>query len=174
MRIFAPSKHSNMRKAVTSFIIILTCAIMAGCTDQPKSNTEKIDLLKQQVLNDAATLQVIEDKDFATLQKDFIHCDSMLQYLPQDQVEANFEHLNLTQAYIVQFTEVKPVMERKMNYLVQQLDNLKSDAESHYLSDSLVNVYLETETRVADTLHAQLEYFQEKFTSCQKALNQVK
>ena len=163
-----------MRKAITSFIIVLTCAIMAGCANQPKTNTEKIDSLKQQVTKDAATLQEIESKDFVTLQKDFIHCDSMLQYLSKEQVEANFEPLNLTQAYLVQFAQVKPVMERKMNYVIQQLDNLKSDAESHYLSDSLVSVYLETETRVADTLHAQLEYFQERFASCQKALSQMK
>jgi predicted small secreted protein len=163
-----------MRRAITSFVILLTCALMAGCTNTPKTNAEKIDHLKQQVANDAATLQDLDNKDFATLQKDFIHCDSMLQYLPQEEVEANFEHLNLTQAYLAQFSEVKPVMERKMNYVVEQLDNLKADAESHYLSDSLVNVYLETETRVADTLHAQVEYFQERFASCQKALNQMK
>ena len=110
---------SKMRKTILSFITALACAAMLACTSQPKTLTEKIDTLKQQVLTDAETLQELENKDFATLEKDFVHCDSMLQHLSQEQVEASFEHLNLTKAYLVQFSEVKPVMERKMNYVVQ-------------------------------------------------------
>lgn len=163
-----------MRKTLQSFITALACASMLACTSQPKTTTEKIDTLKQQVLNDAKTLQELENKDFAILQKDFVHCDSMLQHLNQEQVESSFEHLNLTNAYLTQFKQVKPVMEKKMNYVVQQLDNLKSDAESHYLSDSLVLVYLDTETKVADTLHAQVEYFKDRFRNCQKSLNKLK
>jgi len=165
---------SKMRKTILSFITALACTLMLACTSQPKTLTEKIDSLKQQVLTDAETLQELENKDFATLEKDFVHCDSMLQHLNQEQVEASFEHLNLTKAYLVQFSEVKPVMERKMNYVVQQLDNLKSDAETHYLSDSLVLVYLNTETKVADTLHAQVEYFKDRFHTCQQSLNKLK
>ena len=96
------------------------------------------------------------------------------QYIDAEQVKANFDQLNLTQAYILQFKEVKPVMEKKMDYLVQQLDNLKSDAESSYLPDSLVLIYLGTETKVADTLHAQVDYFKDSFSNCQKSLNQMK
>lgn len=163
-----------MRKSSLSVLIAISLALFAACTSQPKSITEKIDTLKQRVTTDSETLQNIESKDFARLQKDFVYCDSLLQHLSPEQVEASFEHLNLTQAYLVQFSEVKPVMKRKMDYVIQQLDNLKADVESQYLNDSLANIYFETENRVADTLHAQLEYFQDRFKSCQESLNNLK
>lgn len=163
-----------MRKTKLILIAALACIVLSGCNNQPKTTIEKIDLLKKQVATDAKALQAIAKEDFSTLQKDFHYCDSILQYIDAEQVKANFDQLNLTQAYILQFKEVKPVMEKKMDYLVQQLDNLKSDAVSHYLSDSLVLIYLDTETKVADTLHAQVDYFKDSFHNCQKALDQMK
>ena len=163
-----------MRKTKLILIAALACIVLSGCNNQPKTTIEKIDLLKKQVATDAKALQAIANEDFTTLQNDFHYCDSMLQYIDAEQVKANFDQLNLTQAYILQFKEVKPVMEKKMDYLVQQLDNLKSDAESQYLPDSLVLIYLDTETKVADTLHAQVDYFKDSFSSCQKSLNQMK
>ena len=163
-----------MRKTKLILIAALACIVLSGCNNQPKTTIEKIDLLKKQVATDAKALQAIANEDFTTLQKDFHYCDSLLQYIDAEQVKANFDQLNLTQAYILQFKEVKPVMEKKMDYLVQQLDNLKSDAESQYLTDSLVLIYLDTETKVADTLHAQVDYFKDSFSSCQKSLNQMK
>lgn len=163
-----------MRKTKLILIAALACIVLSGCNNQPKTTIEKIDLLKKQVATDAKALQAIANEDFTTLQNDFHYCDSLLQYIDAEQVKANFDQLNLTQAYILQFKEVKPVMEKKMDYLVQQLDNLKSDAESQYLPDSLVLIYLDTETKVADTLHAQVDYFKDSFSSCQKSLNQMK
>ena len=163
-----------MRKTKLILIAALACIVLSGCNNQPKTTIEKIDLLKKQVATDAKALQAIANEDFTILQNDFHYCDSMLQYIDAEQVKANFDQLNLTQAYILQFKEVKPVMEKKMDYLVQQLDNLKSDAESQYLPDSLVLIYLDTETKVADTLHAQVDYFKDSFSSCQKSLNQMK
>lgn len=163
-----------MRKTKLILIAAIACIVLSGCNNQPKTTIEKIDLLKKQVATDAKALQAIANEDFTTLQNDFHYCDSMLQYIDAEQVKANFDQLNLTQAYILQFKEVKPVMEKKMDYLVQQLDNLKSDAESQYLPDSLVLIYLDTETKVADTLHAQVDYFKDSFNSCQKSLNQMK
>ena len=163
-----------MRKTKLILIAALACIVLSGCNNQPKTTIEKIDLLKKQVATDAKALQAIANEDFTTLQNDFHYCDSMLQYIDAEQVKANFDQLNLTQAYILQFKEVKPDMEKKMDYLVQQLDNLKSDAESQYLPDSLVLIYLDTETKVADTLHAQVDYFKDSFSSCQKSLNQMK
>ena len=163
-----------MRKTKLILIAAIACIVLSGCNNQPKTTIEKIDLLKKQVATDAKALQAIANEDFTTLQNDFHYCDSMLQYIDAEQVKANFDQLNLTQAYILQFKEVKPVMEKKMDYLVQQLDNLKSDAESQYLPDSLVLIYLDTETKVADTLHAQVDYFKDSFSSCQKSLNQMK
>lgn len=163
-----------MRKTKLILIAALACIVLSGCNNQPKTTIEKIDLLKKQVATDAKALQAIANEDFTTLQNDFHYCDSLLQHIDAEQVKANFDQLNLTQAYILQFKEVKPVMEKKMDYLVQQLDNLKSDAESQYLPDSLVLIYLDTETKVADTLHAQVDYFKDSFSSCQKSLNQMK
>lgn len=163
-----------MRKSNIILIATFLCLFLAGCNSQPKTTVEKIDMLKQQVLTDANTLQKIDNKIFTKLQKDFIYCDSVLQYLTPEQVDARFEQLNLTQAYLLQYREVKPVMEKKMDYLVEQLDHLKADAESHYLSDSLVTVYLVIETHVADTLHAQVAYFQDCLGNCQKELNKLK
>ena len=164
----------NMRKIIPTLIAVFACILFVACSEQPKTLPEKIETLKQQVVIDAKTLKKIEAEDYALLQKDFVHCDSMLQHLSQAQVEACFEQLNLTNAYLIQFGEVRPVMERKIDYVIQQLDNLKTDVESHYLSDSLANIYFETENRVADTLHAQLEYFQNRFKSCKEALNKLK
>lgn len=163
-----------MRKSRLTFIAALACIMIFGCSHQPKTTIEKIDCLKKQVVADADALQAIANEDFVKLQKDFHYCDSLLQYLDAEQVEASFDQLNLTQAYIFQFKEVKPVMEKKMDYVVEQLGNLKSDAESHYLSDSLVLVYLNTETKVADTLHAQVEYFKDSFSKCQASLDKLK
>lgn len=163
-----------MRKTKLILIAALACIVLSGCNNQPKTTIEKIDLLKKHVATDAKALQAIANEDFTTLQNDFHYCDSLLQHIDAEQVKANFDQLNLTQAYILQFKEVKPVMEKKMDYLVQQLDNLKSDAESQYLPDSLVLIYLDTETKVADTLHAQVDYFKDSFSSCQKSLNQMK
>ena len=163
-----------MRKTRLTTLAAFACALMMGCTSEPETTVEKIDQLKKQVTTDAKELQKIDNEDFTKLQKDFITCDSMLQYLNEQQVAANFEQLKLTQAYILQYEEVKPVMEKKMDYVVQQLDNLKSDAESNYLSDSIVLVYLDTERKVADTLHAQVDYFKESFGKCQKSLNELK
>lgn len=163
-----------MRITRITFIAALVGILLFGCNSQPKTTMERIDLLKKQVITDADALQTIANEKFPAIQKDFHECDSMLQYLSDEQVKANFDQLNLTQAYILQFKEVGPIMEKKMDYLVQQLDNLKSDAESHYLPDSLVLIYLDTESKVADTLHAQVDYFKDSFRNCQKSLDQMK
>ena len=163
-----------MRKIRITLLAVLACILMFGCTHQSQTTIEKIDQLKKRVMADAKTLKDIANEDYTKLQKDFHYCDSLLQYLDNKLVEASFEQLNLTQAYLLQFKEVKPVMEKKMDYVVEQLGNLKSDAESHYLSDSLVQVYLKTETKVADTLHAQVEYFKDSFRKCQESLDKLK
>ena len=163
-----------MRKTRLTLIAVLACTLMLGCSRQPQTTIEKIDQLKELVTTDADALQTIANEDFTKLQKDFHFCDSLLQYLDAKEVETSFEQLNLTQAYILQFKEVKPIMEKKMDYVVEQLSNLKSDAESHYLSDSLVLVYLDSETKVADTLHAQVGYFKDSFRKCQESLDKMK
>ena len=147
---------------------------LSGCHSTPKTNSKQIDDLKKQVQADAKTLQNIEAKDFVTLQKDFRACDSMLQYLNEEQVEQSFEKLQLIQAYIEQFKFTKPLMQADMDTTLLQLGRLKADAESHYLSDSLVTVYLESEAEYVERLSNQVRYFQDRFSSCQQDLNALK
>ena len=155
-------------------ILAVTLLSLLSCKEVPETTSEKIDALKHQVESDAMTLQNIENRDFTLLRDDFRYCDSMLQFLDSEQVDAGFEKLNITQAYLQQFVEVKPIMVSKMNYVIVQLDNLKADLVSQYVNDSLALVYLADESRVADTLHEQVLYFQDRFGKCQSELNTLK
>jgi len=101
-------------------------------------------------------------------------CDSMLQYQSPEQMQKSFETLQLVQAYLEQFKFTKPMMQADMDTTLHQLDRLKADAESHYLSDSLVTVYLENETEYVNKLSNQVRYFQDRFNSCQQDLNAMK
>jgi len=145
-----------------------------GCHSAPKTNIEIIDSLKKQVQADAKTLHDIEVKDFVALEKDFRICDSMLQYQSEEQVDKSFETLQLVQAYLEQFKVTKPTIEAEMDTTLIQLDRLKADAESHYLSDSLVTVYIDNETEYVNKLSNQVHYFQDRFGTCQKDLNALK
>ena len=147
---------------------------LGGCHSAPETNIDKIDNLKKQVQTDAKTLSDLETKDFVSLEKDFMARDSMLQYQKEEQVEKSFETLQLVQAYLEQFKVTKPVMQAEIDSTLLQLDRLKADAESHYLSDSLVEVYIDTETEYVNRLSNQVQYFQDRFGSCQKDLNALK
>jgi len=141
---------------------------------KPETNIDKIESLQKQVQADSKTLNDIEANVFVTLQKDFMACDSMLQYLSEEQVNQSFEKLQLIQAYIEQFKFIKPLMQADMDTTLHQLDRLKADAESHYLSDSLVSVYLESEAEYVEKLSNQVQYFQDRFSTCQQDLDALK
>ena len=147
---------------------------LSSCNSKPETNIDKIDNLKKQVQADAKTLNDIESKEFVALQKDFRTCDSLLQYQSPEQVDMSFEKLQLVQAYIEQFKFTKPLMQADMDTTLLQLDRLKADAESHYLADSLVTIYLENETEYVNKLSNQVRYFQDRFSSCQQDLNALK
>ena len=147
---------------------------LSSCNSKPETNIDKIDNLKKQVQADAKTLNDIESKEFVALQKDFRTCDSLLQYQSPEQVDRSFEKLQLVQAYIEQFKFTKPLMQADMDTTLLQLDRLKADAESHYLADSLVTIYLENETEYVNKLSNQVRYFQDRFSSCQQDLNALK
>ena len=98
----------------------------------------------------------------------------MLQYQSEEQVDKSFETLQLVQAYLEQFKVTKPTIEAEMDTTLIQLDRLKADAESHYLSDSLVTVYIDNETEYVNKLSNQVHYFQDRFGTCQKDLNALK
>ena len=147
---------------------------LAGCHNAPETNIERIDSMRKQIQTDAKTLNDLEAKDFVTLEKDFRLCDSMLQYQSEEVVDKSFETLRLVQAYLEQFKATKPMMQAEMDSTLLQLDRLKADAESHYLSDSLVEVYIDTEAEYVTRLSNQVQYFQDRFGSCQKDLKALK
>lgn len=142
--------------------------------DKPETNIDKIESLQKQVRADEKTLNDIEANKFVTLQRDFMVCDSMLQYQSQEQVEQSFEKLQLVQAYLEQFKFAKPLMQADMDTTLHQLDRLKADAENHYLSDSLVTVYLLEETEFVNKQSNQVRYFQDRFSKCQQDLDELK
>lgn len=152
----------------------LACALFSACHNAPKTNVEKIDDLKKQLEADAKTLKDLEATDFVTLQEDFMSCDSMLQYLQPEQLDEAFQKLQLVQAYLEQFKETAPVMKADMDSTLRQLDRLKADAETQYLSDSLVAVYIDEETQFVVLTNNRVSYFQERFETCQKDMKALK
>ena len=154
--------------------IALMILALGACSQKQASTVERIEKLQKQVNADAKTLQQIENEDYTNLSKDFLFCDSLLQYMDTAQVNRCFEQLNLTHAYLKQFDGVKADMQKKAAYSNLQLDHLKADLESQYISDSLACVYLEVETKVADTLHNRVLYFQDRFAQCKKELASIK
>ena len=156
--------------------LVVVGLAMNSCDNQPKpeTNIDKIESLQKQVQADSKTLNDIEANEFVTLKNDFRACDSMLQYLTPEQVDQSFEKLQLVQAYIEQFKFTKPLMQADMDTTLHQLDRLKADAESHYLSDSLVTEYLESEAEYVNRLSNQVRYFQDRFSTCEQDLNALK
>lgn len=154
------------------FLSLVFALALNACA--PKTNIDKIDLLKKQVQANAKILQNLEDKDFKELEKEFFACDSMLQYLRPEVIEELFPKLQLTNAYIEQFKAVKPNMKNEIDSTLLQLDNLKADIKSQFLSDSLVTIYIADETQHVDKLSSQIQYFKDRFRSCQKELDDFK
>ena len=163
-----------MTKATLFIVSFILGLAFAACHNEPKTNLEKIDSLKKQVQADANTLQNLEAKEYKSLEKDFRACDSMLQYLSPEQVDESFEKLRLVQAYLEQFKITKPMMQADIDSTLRQLDRLRADAESNYIKDSLVTVYIANETEFVDRLSNQVRYFKDRFGTCQKDLAALK
>jgi hypothetical protein len=108
------------------------------------------------------------------LEKDFISCDSSLQFLPEEELDAVFEKLKLVDAYIQQFKMERPVMQAEMDSTLARLDLLRADAATHYLADSLVAIYIEDETQQVEKLNSQVEYFKDRLGNCRKDLDNFK
>lgn len=124
--------------------------------------------------DDSIALKDLQDTYLVRMRSDVMWCDSMLQYVPQDQVNDYFETLNLTLAYLNQFDEVLPIMQHDIRYSRQQLNNLQNDIDTHYINDSLATAYLEDETAVIDTLHYRILYFQDRLSTQDKELKSAK
>ena len=163
-----------MKKTMLVGGLVAIVLALGGCHNAPKTNIERIDDLKKQVQADAKTLQSIENKEFVTLQKDFKVCDSMLQFQSPEQVDKSFETLRLVQAYIEQFRITKPAMQAEMDSTLRQLDRLRADAEVHYPSDSVITIYIANEAKYVERLSNQVNYFKDRFGTCQENLNALK
>lgn len=146
--------------------------LLASC--QPKTNIGIINKLKKTIKADAKTLNELNDNIFVQLEKDFTSCDSALQYLPETELDKAFQKLQLVDAYIQQFKETCPVMQAEMDSTLLRLDLLKADAETHYLSDSLVEVYINAETQQVEKLSNQVAYFKDRLGNCRKDLDDFK
>ena len=154
------------------FIGWLAVLLLIGC--QPKTDLDKIDALKKQVNKDVKALNDLNTNTFVQLEKDFIACDSSLQFLPEEELDAAFEKLKLVDAYIQQFKMEHPVMQAEMDSTLARLDLLRADAATHYLTDSLVAIYLEDETQQVEKLSSQVAYFKDRLGNCRKDLDNFK
>ena len=163
-------------KLITRIIktfLIITITLVA-CQSAPKTDLERINALKEQVQSDAKTMDKLAANDLVQIEKDFFACDSMLQYMHLEEVDEMFQQLKLINAYIDQFKQRLPIMQADMDSTLIQLDNLKTDIETHYLSDSLAAIYLDSETQHVTLLNNQVQYFKDRFGSCKKDLNNFK
>ena len=167
-RIMLNYKYNTLRLA----FLLATIMLIAPCCKQ-KSNptTQQIELVKRQVSADREALHEIESDDYPQLEDDFYHCDSMLQYVDQETAVQQFDKLNLAKAYLIQFQETLPRMQADIDSSLLQLDRLEADANSHYLSDSLVLVYLQEEKDNANRLHEQVLYFKDRLGNSRKELD---
>ena len=167
-RIMLDYKYNTLRLA----FLLATIMLIAPCCKQ-KSNptTQQIELVKRQVSADREALHEIESVDYPQLEDDFYHCDSMLQYVDQETAVQQFDKLNLAKAYLIQFQETLSRMQADIDSSLLQLDRLEADANSHYLSDSLVLVYLQEEKDIANRLHEQVLYFKDRLGNSQKELD---
>lgn len=146
--------------------------LLVGC--QPKTDLDRIDALKKQVNKDVKALNDLNTNTFVQLEKDFISCDSSLQFLPEEELDAAFPKMQLVEAYLQQFKETQPIMQAEMDSTLARLDLLRADAKTHYLADSLVALYLEDETQQVEKLRSQVEYFRDRLGNCRKDLDRFK
>ena len=146
--------------------------LLVGC--QPKTDLDRIDALKKQVNKDVKALNDLNTNTFVQLEKDFIACDSSLQFLSEAELDAAFPKMQLVDAYLQQFKETQPIMQAEMDSTLARLDLLRADAETHYLADSLVVSYIEDETQQVEKLNSQVEYFKDRLGNCRKDLDNFK
>lgn len=158
---------TSSRKILYVAFLLLACL---SC----QSRKEPIAQLQDQLTNDSIALRKLQDKYQVRLWADFRWCDSMLQYVPSEQVSEYFESLNLAQAYLGQFDEMLPVILRDISYTRQQLINLKNDIDTHFIEEAQASDYLDDEIAVADTIHNRVLYFQDRLFQQDKALNSTK
>lgn len=164
-----------MISRICSFLnVMLVALLLVSCQTTPKTDLEKIEALKKQLQADSKTLEHIKANEFASLEHDFIICDSLLQYMHPEAIDEAFQDLQLTKAYLEQFKTTQPSIKTDIDSTLYRLECLSNDISSHYLSDSLAAVYLDDETQHAELLNNQVNYFKDRFDACQNELNTLK
>ena len=153
---------------------MLVGLLFVGCQTTPKTDLEKIEDLKKQLQADGKRLEQIKANEFASLEHDFIICDSLLQYLHPEAIDEAFQDLQLTKAYLEQFKTTQPSIKTDIDSTLYRLECLSNDISSHYLSDSLAAIYLDDEMQHAELLNNQVNYFKDRFDACQNELNSLK
>ena len=159
---------TSSRNLIATFFLLLACLSCQSRKEEP------IAQLQEQLSRDSVSLSKIQQQYPENIRANFFWCDSMLQYLPEEQVRKCFPVLNLAQAYLTQFDEMLPVMQHDISYTRQQLVRLQNDIDTQYLSDSLATAYLDDEAAVADTLHNRILYFQERLSSQDQELKSLR
>ena len=148
---------------------------LCSCGSKTENPTKpSVPQLQAQLAKDSTALHAMQTEYQDRLRADFRWCDSMLQFVPETEIDNYFETLDLAQAYLSQFDELLPVMQRDITYTRTQLASLQNDLDTHYISDSLYQVYLKDETAVADTLHNRILYFQDRLSHQDQELQTLK
>ena len=147
---------------------------LSACGSKTGTGNGDIPTIKEQLRRDSLALLSLQQQYQAPLQEHFRWCDSMLAFVPKEHVNDYFGTLNLAQAYISQFNEMLPVMQHDVTYIGRQLDLLQNDIDTHFVSDSLANEYLNDEKASADTLHNRVLYFQDRLAQQDQALRNLK
>ena len=163
---------TSFRNRIIAVGSVLLLAACGSRTVQAPDNS--IPGIRTQLQKDSVALQALQDRYQQPLREQFRWCDSMLAFIPEEQVNDYFDVLNLTQAYLGQFDEMLPVMRNDLAYINQQLDLLQQDIETHYLSDSLAQEYLKDEKASADTLHYRIQYFEDRLSQQEKAIKKTR
>ena len=144
---------------------------LSSCADKAENPFAK---LHRQLDRDSLALNDIQQQYPPKIRADFHWCDSMLQYVPQQHIDAFFDTLNLAQAYLQQFDEMLPIMRHDLSYIRTQLVNLQYDLDHQLVTDSLFALYLQDESDAADTLHYRVLYFQDRLPKQDQALRSLK
>lgn len=160
---------------ISALLITVVLALNVNGCRTKKANTveDSISLTSKQLDKDLSTIQDIRNIDYPQLSSLFKRCDSLLVLSKKDDIDGYFTTLSYANGYLAQFDDLYPVIVKKIGYSKEQLSNLGSDISSHYINDSLAAVYLQDELLIADTIHEQIKYFDERFKKMNGELKKI-
>lgn len=165
---------TSFRNITILILSLLLAFSISGCRTK-KANTvsDSISLTSKQLEKDLSAIQAIKNTDYQQLSSLFKKCDSLLILSDKNNIDEYFTSLSYANGYLSQFDDLYPVIVKKIGYSQEQLSNLNKDLSSNYISDSLATVYLEDEVLIADTIHEQIKYFDERFKKMNKELKKI-